>query len=154
MKFSTREDIDVPVEFLFEQISDIDGFERTATRRGADVRRVNPGHGMAPGLKWEAKFRLRGKRRKVGLELVEITPPEAILLDGSSESFALNMRLSSIALNPRRSRLGVEFEVKPNNFMARVMLQSVRLGKSAIDRRFAEQVRKFAHEIERRYARA
>lgn len=154
MKFSTREDIEVPVEFLFDQISDVEGFERSATRRGADLRRLNPENGIAPGLRWAVSFMMRGKRRSLEMELDELTRPEVVVLDGQSEAFNIKLRMSSILLNPQRSRLGVEFEITPRNFMARVMLQSARLGKNALDRRFGDQVRKYAHEIERRYARA
>lgn len=153
MKFSTREDIDIPAAFLFDQISDIDSFERSAVRRGADVRRLNPENGAGPGLRWNIRFMLRGKRRELEMELVELNRPESAVLTGGSDSFDLNLRLSVITLNPRRSRLGVEIEITPRNFMARVMLQSARLGKSALDRRFADRVKTFAHELERRYAR-
>ncbi|MFB2531335.1 hypothetical protein ACEYYB_03035 [Paracoccus sp. p4-l81] len=155
MKFSSREDIEVPAGFLFAQLTDFPAFERTAVRRGADLRRTAaPGAAMDVGQGWDVSFRWRGKGRKLRLTLAEITAPEVLSLTGVSESFDLTVRATVIPLSPRRSRLMGELEIRPRGFKARVLLQSARLGKVALDRRYAEGLRSFAHEVERRYARS
>ncbi len=155
MKFSSREDVEVPAEFLFGQLTDFAAFERSAVRRGADVRRMTPA-GAQPGVgtSWEVNFRWRGRARRMTLVVAEITRPDSLVLSGDSESFAVTVKATVIALSPRRSRLMGEIEVRPKGFKARVLLQSARLGKSALDRRYAEGLRNFAHEVERRYARS
>lgn len=159
MKFSSREDIEVPAEFLFGQLTDFPAFERSAVRRGADLRRVSGEGGdksaaIGVGDGWEASFRWRGRSRSLRLVLSELMPPDSLALAGNSESFELAVKATVIALSPRRSRLLGELEVKPRGFKARVLLQSARLGKAALDRRYAEGLREFAHEVERRYARS
>lgn len=155
MKFSSREDIEVPAAFLFGQLTDFPAFERSAIRRGADVRRtVAQGQPIVTGQGWDVSFRWRGRARALRLTLAEMVEPDVIALDGQSDSFDVGVRSTVIALSPRRSRLMAEFEVRPRGFKARVLLQSARLGKAALDRRFGEALRNFAHEVERRYARS
>lgn len=155
MKFSSREDVEVPAEFLFGQLTDFAAFERSAIRRGADVRRTTSS-GAMPGVgnSWDITFRWRGRSRQMTLVVAEVTRPESLALSGDSDSFAVTVKATVISLSPRRSRLMGEIEVRPKGFKARVLLQSARLGKSALDRRYAEGLRNFAHEVERRYARS
>lgn len=155
MKFSSREDIEVPAEFLFSQLTDFAAFERSAIRRGADVRRtVSPGTVIGVGAGWDITFRWRGRGRHLKLIVSDIARPDSLQLTGDSETFAVTMKATVIALSPRRSRLMGELEVRPKGFKARVLLQSARLGKTALDRRYADGLRNFSHEVERRYARS
>ena len=50
MKFSSREDLDAPIDYVWQQVTDFVAFERQAMRRGADLcwealGRVDPGRG-------------------------------------------------------------------------------------------------------------
>jgi len=85
MKFSTKEDIEAPLEAVFEMMCDFETFERAAMRRGAEVQRTDtktvPGVGMA----WRAAFMLRGKRRQVELETVTFERPNEIVIECKSQ---------------------------------------------------------------------
>lgn len=56
MKFSTREDIDLPIDQVFAQVSDLDQFERAALRRGVKIRRMDDSAQPKVGMAWEMDF--------------------------------------------------------------------------------------------------
>ena len=62
MKLSGRTDVQAPVEFVFDAISDFDFWERAALRRGAEVTRTDKLRQPAPGMSWMIRFGWRGRR--------------------------------------------------------------------------------------------
>lgn len=65
MKFSAKEDIDAPIEDVFLMLSEIERYERSAMRRGAEVRRTSDPalHGL--GMTWDVAFQLRGRQQAI-----------------------------------------------------------------------------------------
>ena len=81
MKFSAREDIDAPIESVFDAVSDFDAFERRMLRRGVDIVRDNAVPLDEVGACWKAKVSWRGRVYDVDAELVA---PERRLLEAAS----------------------------------------------------------------------
>ena len=69
MKFSTRQDIEAPAEFVFERFADFEGLERQAMRRGIDVKRKSPSQPRGVGAGWTLKVPFRGKLRDLAVEI-------------------------------------------------------------------------------------
>jgi len=63
MKFSTKEDIEAPIDVVFEMLCDFEMFERGAMRRSAEVQWTDIKTVRGVGMTWSAMFNLRGKRR-------------------------------------------------------------------------------------------
>ena len=74
MKFSTKEDIEAPIVDTFALFSDFDQFERSALRRGAEVRRTNSLKRHRTGMAWAPVFNFRGKNRKIEADLIDYEP--------------------------------------------------------------------------------
>ena len=147
MKFSTRQDTDLPADVLFDAVSDFQRIERILVRRGAQVRRVDPAQEPAAGMAWDIGFDLRGKRRDLRLEVVQFDRPEKILIHGMSEPLELTIDMTVIALTRTKSRLIFELDAKPRNMRARLMLQTAKLGKAQLDRKFAQRVGEFITDL-------
>ena len=152
MKFSTREDVGVPIEAAFDMLCDFEGFERSAMRRGAEVQRLDELRQPGPGMAWAAVFELRGKRRELELEIVTFDRPNEIVLETTSPGLIGEVRFELIALSRNRTRLQVSIEVKPLNLSARLMVQSMKLAKARLDRKFRDKVAEYAKGMEDRYA--
>lgn len=150
MKFSAREDIEVPIEAVFDRISDVDVFERQALRYGAEVERRKSRDG-APGPAWRIKFKFRGRERKVMTERVVLEPPTLQVFDFTAAGLAGQTRIELVPLSPKRTRLAVGIEVTANTLTARLLLQSLRLAKSNLNARFKTRVHEQAQSIETKY---
>ncbi len=78
MKFTTREDIEAPIEHVFAAVTDFDGFERQALRRGAEVTRKDTMGKPGVGSEWNLKFTFRGKRREVDARIAKFDMPNGL----------------------------------------------------------------------------
>ena len=150
MKFSLRQDTRLTADELFDAISDFPRMERMLVRRGADIRRLDPAHEPGVGMGWDMAFDYRGKRREVRLDLARFDRPEKIALAGHTEALDIGIDMTVIALTRAKSRLIFELTVKPRNMRARLMLQTAKLGKAQLDRRFADKVGKFLSDLTER----
>lgn len=150
MKFSLRQDTDLSAEELFAAISDFARIERMLVRRGADVRRLDPAQEPGAGMAWEIGFDLRGKRRDMRMDVTQFDRPEKIVILGEGESLGLTVEMTVIALTRSKSRMILEVEAKPRNMRARLMLQTAKLGKAQLDRKFAERVGAFLSDLSAR----
>lgn len=145
MKFSTRKDLNLPLEAAFDNLSNFAAFERAARRRGAEVVASGP---EAAALAWQLRFPLRGKMRALSIVLDRIERPEAMAFTGESKSFDIRLDLTLFALSRTRTRLGVELEVRPRTLSGRLLLQSMRIAKSGYVRKFDAAVQGFAGKLE------
>jgi len=60
MKFSTKEDLEIPISESFDLLSDFESFERAGMRHGAEVVRTDDRKALEAGMKWDVKAPLRG----------------------------------------------------------------------------------------------
>lgn len=151
MKFSTRQDTDLSSEALFRAVSDFPKLERVLLRRGANVRRKDAGAAPGLGSAWQINFDWRGKARELVLEVTGYKPPEQLVFSGQSEQFNVTINMTVVALTPSKSRLIFEVDVQPRGMKARLMLQTAKLGKSQLDRKFSQRIGEFVDRLAAEY---
>ncbi|MEQ8294545.1 MAG: SRPBCC family protein [Roseovarius sp.] len=151
MKFGTREDIEAPIEFVFEQMTDFKAIERAAMRRGAEVQRVDKLNHKGVGMMWDAAFELRGKAREIELELTEYDPPNGLVMASRSAGLGGKMKAELVALSRTRTRVTMDVELEPKNLTAKLLVQSLKLAKKSLMNRLNERMAAYSKEIERRY---
>lgn len=153
MKFSTKEDIEAPIEQVFDMLSEFEMFERSAIRRGVEVQRLSNVTQPQIGMAWDARFEMRGKPRDLHLVLAQYQRPVVIKFDFTSAGIVGELVLDMIALSPRRTRLAVAIVMSPTTLSARVLIQSLRLAKANLSKRFKLKVAEYAKVLEDRYTR-
>ena len=146
MKFSAKQDVEAPVAFVFAYMSDFDMWERSVMRRGADVARG--GNLGKVGMTWQASFGFRGKTRQMDLELVKMTPPNRLGFTAQSSGFDLTFDLDMTEMSQRRAKLHSTLEFIPRNLTARLFVQSLRLARARMDRKFATRLAQIVTDIE------
>ena len=152
MKFSAKQDVEAPVAFVFAYMSDFDMWERSVMRRGADVARGGNARGV--GMTWQASFPFRGKPRQLDLRLVKIVSPNRLGFTAQSSGFDLNFDLDMTEMSQRRARLQSTLELIPRNLTARLFVQSLRLARARMDRKFASRLAQIVTDIETAYRSA
>lgn len=151
MQFSAQEDIEAPIEAVFDMVADFERFERMAMRRGVEVRRA---HGPTPpdvGTVWEAVLKIRGKPRHITVEMLDCDRPAVISFGSGSKGMTGATTIEFLALSQRRTRLSISMSLAARTLPARLLLQSLKLGQSRFRRQFQMRLSDFARELEERY---
>lgn len=154
MKFSTRTDIAAPQQAVFAAAADFPGFERQALRRGVEIERrqeaVAPGDAPGAGTAWRLAVPFRGRSREIEAAVTGFAPPEGYRIAGAGDGLEMEVSVELMALARDRTRLFVALELKPRTLAARLMVQSMKLAKSTLTRRFEARVAEFGAGLERR----
>ncbi len=151
MKFSTREDLDLPAEVVFEDLTNFTRFERLALRRGMEVsrrKRVLPDG--TERIFWQTGFTWRGRKRRLRADLIECVAPRRLLIEAQVGGIDSDLVVELTPLSPQRTRLGVQLELRPRTMPARFVIQTMKLGKPRLVRRFKKRIARFARELEAR----
>jgi len=151
MKFSTREDIEAPIADVFRAISDFDGFERSALRRGAEVSRTDALTAPGQGMMWKAQFPFRNRTRAADLELVEFDAPNSLALFTTISGLEAILVIDLVEMSRTRTRMHLSLDVKPKTISARLAVQSMRLAKANLTKKFRKRAADFAANIEQGY---
>jgi hypothetical protein len=153
MKLNAHHDIVAPIEGVFDALSDTLKWEKASLRRGMLVKRRDGGTGLSDGSEWDIHVTVRGKPRDFTLTAKEITRPNQIIFDGGSNMFTALITVDLIELSARKTRASLSVETTPKTLAARIMLQSAKLAKSALQKRFAQRVRRAFAELEEQISR-
>ncbi len=148
MRFTSVQDINAPLDHVFEQISDFDSYEAYAMRVGAQVERTDNLPGKQAGLAWNFQGEMRGKMRDVDIDLLEYTPNRYLKFNCISSGVAALIEMETIALTPKQARLKVSVEISARSISARLLLQSAKLAKNSLKRKFNHRVWTYANHIE------
>lgn len=154
MEFVSKEDVDAPIQQVFEMLTDFEGFERAALRRGAEIQRVDDLQEPGAGMAWDISFMMRDKLREFRLTLTEFDPPNGMVLSGGNKGLESVIEVELVALSRTRTRMVVRTELSATTLSARLLLQSLKLGRNKLQSRFRLRVADFANEMEERYKRS
>jgi hypothetical protein len=154
MKFSTKEDLEIPIDDVFQMLSDFDGFERAILRHGADVSRTDDMSSVGVGMTWKARAAVRGKKREFDVELVEYDRPNHMLFDVTTKNMAATFLVELVAMSRTRARMRIELDVRPQTLSARLLMQSAKLARNTLNRRYKTRIAHFASDLEDRHKKS
>ncbi len=150
MKLATKKDIEAPIAKVWAALSDHEAWERSAMRRGVDVVRTDKLANPGPGMSWTSRFAYRARTRKADMKLTEMTGPGLLAFTLASDAVDVATKVELIEMSARRTRMHLTSEVKPRSLGARLFLQSLRLARAKVDRKFDAKVGQLALELETR----
>lgn len=153
MEFTTKQDIDAPAGYVFDCLSDFENFEKAALRRGADVQRVDEAQTLGQGAKWRAQFNFRHKPREIMVELTEYQPSDQATYQAKGQGIEATMKIELIPMSKTRTRMVTTVGMEAKTLSARLLLQSLKLAKGQIGKRFDGAMADYAKQLGKRYAK-
>jgi hypothetical protein len=151
MKLTAKEDIDAPLDFVNAVLTDFETWERAALRRGAEVDRADVPRAKGVGMEWNAGFAYRGKPRKLNIKLASMVPGQSLGFNVMSKPASAVFGVELVEMGPRRTRIVLNMDLTPRTLPARLFLQSLKLAKAKVTRRFGMRLKQLSADIEDRY---
>lgn len=151
MQFSSVQDVNAPLDFVFEQISDFESYESYGMRVGAQVERKDEMAAKGPGMLWNVIGDFRGKKRDVDIELTEYRPDNLLKFEINSKGIEAKANFEAMALTRKQSRIKMTLNVKPKTISARLVLQSAKLARGSLNKKFNHRFWTYANYIEDNY---
>ncbi|TGD44745.1 SRPBCC family protein [Pseudotabrizicola sediminis] len=152
MHFSSRTDIEAPIDFVYAALSDFEAWERAAMRRGAEVHRTDKLRAAGVGMGWHVGFRFRGKDRAVDIRLVGQDPGAKLAFTGRGRMIEGDLSIELVSLSPKRTRMVLHTDVRPLTLAARLFLQSMKLAKGRVQTRLNNRMEQLSTELQTRFA--
>lgn len=153
MELTGREDVDVPIAHAFDMLTDVEVYERSALRRGADVTRIDSLARPGVGAKWEISFQFRGKPRDVILEITGFDAPNEVEMKANLQGLETDIKIELVALSRTRTRIQFWSGMQANSLSARLLLQSLKLARGSLNKRMANRLVTLRDDLEDRYSR-
>ena len=150
MQFSSKEDFDAPADEVFRLLSDFRTFEAEAVARGLDLTVPENRQPEQVGQQWVARFKFRGKQRQASIRLTQYDPSEQMRFDINAGGISGTFSIDLIPLSPQRTRMAVVLHLAPRTVPARILVQSLRLQKARLNRRFKLRVAQRVHDLDKR----
>jgi len=99
------------------------------------------------GMAWKARFEMRGRSREARVELVHLDRPNTMRFDAIGKGVDGSFFIDLLPLSPRSTRISVVLDIEPKTLSARLLIQSMKLAKTNLAKRFRKKVREFAKTL-------
>lgn len=147
MKLKTRTDVAAPADKIFRHLTDFDRIEAAARARGAEIERLDDRTTPSQAA-WRAEFPFRGRKRHSELRLIDLEPDEQLALRGESDGLTALIRLELVPTSTQTTQLSAIIDLSPATMKARLLLQSLKLAKSSLEKRLDQRLNRFARRVE------
>ncbi|KIT17730.1 SRPBCC family protein [Jannaschia aquimarina] len=147
MKFVATEDIRAPREEVWPHVADIDRWEGMIAAKTKRLDRRPPGP-AAVGTTWDARASIRDKDRDVTARLVRMDEPGRLTFETRTDGMEVTFDVMLEEKGPHMTRLSVVTEAKAKSLTARLLLQSAKLARGQMAKRYKARVAAFAARLE------
>ena len=148
MKFVTEQIVSSPRDVVFAALTDFARFEREAAASGVELHRSDTLTLPGPGMRWRAKFQRRGREHEMFAELVRINHHSDLLFAGKVGGMEGELVFNLAATGADETRLMVELNLRARSITAKLLLQSIKLTRANVARRFRRRVSMFCRQTE------
>ncbi|SFR08945.1 hypothetical protein SAMN04515673_105154 [Poseidonocella sedimentorum] len=144
----------MPIGVLYGRISDVDMLERLALRRGIEVQHRASTPRFAAGAVWDVRFHLRGRDRTLVTTLTGLEAPHSLRVEAVGTGLDAALAVDLVALSRSRTRLALDFVIRPRSMPARLLVQTMKLSRRRLKQTLTDRLEGVARRIENDYRRA
>ena len=153
MQFKTHQDIQAPIDYVYQRITSFDGYERQALRHGAHVARRDGDGPVGVGTAWDIAFTYRGKDRQLRATIMDMTAPTNLAIETEAKGLASDTQVTLLALSQQTTRVEVIIALSAKSLSARLLLQSLKLARANLNSRFEKRVKEQLRGIQADFKR-
>lgn len=150
MKLVAKTDVNAAPEALFGALCDRDWLEALARRGGAVVGRLDQNQTLCKGAGWDVRFHYRGRERHLTSRVDALDRPRLLVLHGESSGFETGAEVLLTPLSRQTTRMSVVLDIKPRSFTARLILQTLKIGKSRLKERLEARLQAMGEALKER----
>lgn len=154
MDFSLSKEINAPVAFVFQAVTEFEQFEAAAIGRGVKVQRRSAPSDTAPGPIWDIQFAFHGKALDLTLEVTEQTAPDLLAASIVAKSFKGRATCQLTECAPEQTRMTLRFLFEGQTLSGRLFLKALDVTKPAMEQKIATRMADFAQKTEIDYRSA
>ncbi|GIT89762.1 hypothetical protein JANAI62_07530 [Jannaschia pagri] len=148
MKFVATEEIAAPMDVVWRRVTDFDGFEARISARAGSVTRTPQGP-VTPATTWVGQVEFNGKTRKANVSILSLDAPGHHLeMEAQTNGMAITVDVALVTVSATRTRMTVTTDAKARTLAARLILQSAKLGRQVLAKRYKTRIATFARNVE------
>ena len=148
MKLSSQKTVDASIDRVFAAITEFTAFEVMLRERGAHVEQTSGSVPPDVGAKWKARFKWHERAYDVQTEMVSVDPGVGYAIESKGNGIVCMGVVDLEAIDERRTRLFVSFDLAATTFASRLLLQTLRLTGASLNRRLDKRVSAYVERIE------
>ncbi len=122
MKFKVSDDIEAPIDWVWDGFTDFGAVEADARARGADLARVGDWMHAAHGVSWRGSVPVRGKVRQIEATVATFEPHTTLVIESRVGGMSCQYEVTLADLSEAVTRASVVLELKASTLSARLLL--------------------------------
>jgi len=150
MQINASETLKGHIEEIFDALSDFAPAEQAAMDRGMRVERLDALAAPAAGMRWKIGFFARGREREADVELVKTTRPTFMQFEGKVGGLFFQSNISCRVADTDATEVTVVTKLKPQAMTARMLVQSLKLARRRVNRRYKMALGRLLRDVESR----
>lgn len=148
MQLNATEILTGHIEEVFDELADFARAERAAMDRGISVERLDALGAPDAGVKWKIGFFARGRDREAEMEVTKFTRPTLIRYEGQVGGLVFETNVACRVADSNATEVTVSTKLRAKSMSARVLLQSLKIARRRVQKRFRKSIRTLLREVE------
>ena len=150
MKLSSQKIVEAPIAQVYAAILDFDAFEDILKGRGTKIERTGSVAPPDPGAQWNARFEWRERPYDLQAELISVDEGHGYAIESKGNGITCMAVVDLQEASSTETKLFVSFDLGATSFASKLLLQTLRVTGTSLNRRLDKRVETFAAKLARR----